>query len=209
MTPSRRTHNLACTVERLDDTQIAKTEFGTKAKPEQDRKRYVMRPLNVISTTALLGGTALIALAAVGIGSTSVAIGAAVPGIVIALAGGAGLTGLFADGYYRSKSRDEKTAIERMAAERGIEISNWARPESTFQSAIVVGGQGSCPLALIDGARWDVSPLGRLSMPLCKPAVEAVERAQAAREFGLTISTACVCPLGDQSVTFRLEPAIA
>ena len=165
-----------------------------------------MRPLNVISTAALLGGIALIAVAATGIGSPGVSVGAAIPGIVIALAGGTGLTGLFTGGFFTSRSRSEKAAFERMAAERGIELGECVRPESTFQRAVVVGGQRTCPLALIDGARWDVSPLGRLNMPLCKPAIEAVERAQAAREFGLSISTACACPLGDQSVSFRLEP---
>ncbi len=165
-----------------------------------------MRPLTIISTIALLGGIALIAVAATGIGSTSVSIGAAVPGIGIVLAGATSLTGLFTDGFYVNKSRAEKAKIELLAAERGIALGKWARPESQFQSAVVVGGQGTCPLAMVGGARWDVSPLGRLNMPLCKPAIEAVERAQAAREFGLTISTACVCPLGDQSLSFRLEP---
>ncbi len=165
-----------------------------------------MRPLAIISTTALLGGAALIAVATTGFGGAGVSIGAAIPGIIIALGGATGLTGLLKDGVYRNKSRTEKAVIERLAAERGIELGEWARPESQFQSAVVVGGQGACPLAMIDGARWDVSPLGRLNMPLCKPAIEAVERAQAAREFGLTISAACVCPLGDQSVSFRLEP---
>ena len=165
-----------------------------------------MRPLTVISTTALLGGIALIAVAATGVGPAGASIGAAIPGIVVALVGATGLTGLLANGPYANKSRTEKASIQRLAAERGIALSEWARPESQFQSAVIVGGQGTCPLAMSNGARWDVSPLGRLNMPLCKPAVEAVERAQAAREFGLTISTACVCPLGDQSVSFRLEP---
>ena len=165
-----------------------------------------MRPLTIISTAGLLGGIGLIAIAATGLGGTGVSISAAIPGIFIALAGGTGLTGLFTGGLFTNLSRSEKVAFERLAAKRGIELGDWARPESQFQSAVVVGGQGTCPLAMVDGARWDVSPLGRLNMPLCKPAIVAVERAQAAREFGLSISTACACPLGDQSVSFRLEP---
>ena len=166
-----------------------------------------MYSLSIIFILALLGGFMLIAIAVAGPGGAGVSVSTAIPGIAIALGGTAGLTGLLTNGYFTNRSRTEKTAAASLAAERGIALGEWARPESIFQSAVVVGGQGSCPLSLIDGARWDISPLGRLNMPLCKPAIEAVERAQAARDFGLTISTACKCPLGDQSVSFRLEPA--
>ncbi len=166
-----------------------------------------MRPLTVISGTALIGGLALIAFAASGAGSAGASVGAAIPGIVMVLAGGTGLTGLLNNGYFQNKSGSEKAEFQRVAGDRGIKLGTWARSEAQFQSATVVGGQGNCPLALLNGVQIDVSPLGRLNMPLCEPAILAIERTQAARHFGMSISTACVCPLGDQSVSFRLEPA--
>lgn len=72
---------------------------------------------------------------------------------------------------------------------------------------------GVCPMSYRRGHVWFVRPGGRLSRSLCRPGVTAIASAleQAAGHNGLDKDVSCVCPLGDQDVTFtiRARPGVA
>lgn len=69
----------------------------------------------------------------------------------------------------------------------------------------VAGAEGVCPLGFRQGHTWALSQNGRLSSPLCRPAVEALSPAlRLAQGNGNGQTVSCRCPLGDREVLLRV-----
>ncbi len=108
-------------------------------------------------------------------------------------------------GTMESRKGARKTTLVAPSDRPALELMDTVPLTVGPVNVSVAWTRGVCPLGFRPGSAWDISRDGRLTYPLCRPAVEALSPVLSAGEIeGLWTQAACLCPLADREVVFAV-----